>query len=109
MYVAMFLICMEPFITNVRNFTQCIMVNAISDVTSSIPPQNTRALRQFAAQFENWVTESVKNFSADLNQIKVDGNLSSICIDEYSAVSDTLVTSGKNIRIQVAPSHITQS
>jgi hypothetical protein len=50
------------------------MVNAISDVTSSIPPQNTRALRQFAAQFEKWVTESVKNFSADLNQIKVDGN-----------------------------------
>ncbi|GAB5591427.1 hypothetical protein Unana1_06327 [Umbelopsis nana] len=50
----------------------CIMANAISDVTATIPSIKTKALRQFAGQFESWVAESVKNFSADLNQIKVD-------------------------------------
>lgn len=65
------------------------MANAISDVTATISSIKTKTLRQFAGQFESWVAESVKNFSADLNQIKVDGNCLQSIVDEHSCVALT--------------------
>ncbi|KAH8556172.1 RFX DNA-binding domain-containing protein [Umbelopsis sp. PMI_123] len=50
----------------------CLMANSIGEITVAIPPPKTRALRQFASQYEDWVTESIKNYSADLYQNKVD-------------------------------------
>ncbi|KAI8577741.1 hypothetical protein K450DRAFT_250604 [Umbelopsis ramanniana AG] len=50
----------------------CFMANSIGDVTVAIPAPKTRALRQFASQYEDWVTESIKSYSADLHQSKVD-------------------------------------
>ncbi|KAG2188816.1 hypothetical protein INT44_003955 [Umbelopsis vinacea] len=50
----------------------CFMANSIGEVTVAIPAPKTRALRQFASQYEDWVTESIKSYSADLYQSKVD-------------------------------------
>lgn len=49
------------------------MAQSIGEVTVAIPPPKTRALRQFAAQYEDWVTESIKDYSANLHQSKVEG------------------------------------
>ncbi|KAM3586387.1 Transcription factor rfx3 [Umbelopsis sp. WA50703] len=50
----------------------CILANAIPDVSAKIPTQKTTSIRQFSSQFEKWVTESIKSFSAELNQQKID-------------------------------------
>ncbi|KAG2182579.1 hypothetical protein INT43_007510 [Umbelopsis isabellina] len=50
----------------------CILANAIPDVAAKIASQKTTAIRQFSTQFEKWVAESIKSYSAELNQQKTD-------------------------------------
>jgi hypothetical protein len=58
------------------------MAHSIGEVTVAIPAPKTRALRQFASQYEDWVTESIKNYSANLYQSKVDGKWPALCIEQ---------------------------
>lgn len=58
-----------------QSFIQCILANAIPDVAAKIASQKTTAIRQFSTQFEKWVAESIKSYSAELVQQKTDGKV----------------------------------